>query len=360
MNKSAILGFGIGLAACLVVGGFFYFQAQSANQTSVVNVPPKTAAPAISKATGKPLKPANPLLEPPADGALKPAADEPGAKIAMTREIVNGGTYSSGGTVDVTVTIAKEGNKDIRAMGLVENLPAGWTYDSVVSGNPPDLLPTKGRTPTLEYAWFNIPSFPVTFTYRVQVAGSGDVPQEITGQALYRTDGPELRTEVVTSVLAPGAPAPASANTGALSPDPAAAAKSAADAKPALSGTGMEMARTVARGKFTPGTPLEVQVTMNYGLSDAITALAVVETLPQGWTFGKVTGGTPPAVSPPEGSTGVLNFVWINIPAWPATFTYTVTPPATDTGAKRISGQVLYRGSNAQEQTPTLVTEVTP
>jgi hypothetical protein len=349
MNKSAVLGFAIGLAAfALVAGGYFFLNAMNTAQQAT-NVPPAVKAPL-------PAKPAV-QAELPRQALLKPAVEEPEGKLAMVREIANGGAYSPGGTLDITLTIAQEGDKPVRALGIIETLPDGWTFEATADGNTPDLSPPKGRTPTLEFAWINVPEFPVTFTYRVNAPATANTPLEITGQTLYRTDGPELRTPVASSTLAPGGP-PAPNPAPAAESAPAPAAKAAPPTAPATGG--FEIARTAANGVYTAGSGLEVQVSMNYGGSEPVSALALVETLPQGWTFAKVTGGTPPSVSPKEGTPGVLSFVWINIPAWPSTFTYQVNVPQDAAGAQRISGQALYRTSGAQEQTATIVTEISP
>lgn len=354
MNKSAWIGFAVTIMIFMAcAAGYVGFKSlQTAQQAT--NLPPRAPQamkPAVPPAPNAPITPPTQVRK----EALQPASEDPNAKIAMVRELANGGTFQPGGTVDVTVTITKDGDKPVRAIGLIENLPDGWSFDSIVGGNPPDLSPPKGRTPTLEYAWFNIPEFPASFTYRVKAPASATAPVEITGQTLFRTDGPELRTPAASSVLAPGGPAVPAAETPAPAAPPADAAKAAP--VPAA-GAGFDLAQAASANAYTPGSPLEVQVSMNYGGADPVTALAVVETLPEGWTFGKVTGGTPPAVAPKEGAAGVVNFIWINIPAWPATFAYSVNVPQGVSGAQKISGQALYRTSGDQQQTGTIVTEI--
>ncbi len=230
MNKSAMFGFAIGVVVfVLLITGYF--------MTSGVPKPavkPGVKTPPAPVRTATPASPAKPLQRPKAP--VTPASATPSAsdtKLTMMRELANGGAYQKGGTMDVTLTLASSGADPVRAMGVVENLPDGWTFDSVISPERPDLSPPKGRDKKLEFAWFNIPQFPATFTYRIKAAETMDGTRELSGEALYRTNGPELRSPEIVSILTPGAPAPAAAPAPAPTPAPAAAPAPAPTPAPA-------------------------------------------------------------------------------------------------------------------------------
>lgn len=126
--------------------------------------------------------------------------------LTLTRD-VPAGHYTPGATLDITVTLSSSGAGTVSSMGLQETLPAGWSFHSLVSGSFPHLYPSSGRTGTLDFAWIFIPPFPTQFTYRVQVPTGETGTRQITGQGIYRTSGPELRTPVVTTSI-PGLESP--------------------------------------------------------------------------------------------------------------------------------------------------------
>ncbi len=225
MNKSAMFGFAIGVVVfVLLITGYFMSKGPAtapAPAASPRQTPIKTAMPVKPPALNK-------KASVPAGQTAAGAGD---TKLTMMRELANGGAYQKGGTMDVTLTLATEGAEPVRAMGVVENLPEGWTFDGVVSTDRPDLSPPKGRDKKLEFAWFNIPKFPASFTYRIKASETLDGTRELTGEALYRTNGPELRSPAIASILTPGGPAPAApAATPAPAPAPEAAPAAATPA----------------------------------------------------------------------------------------------------------------------------------
>jgi len=139
-----------------------------------------------------------------------------------------------------------------------------------------------------------------------------------------------------------------------------ATAPAAPAAPPTPSGEGFSLGRNIAAGGYTPGQPLDVELVMNYGASDPVTAVAIQETLPAGWTFEKVTGGAAPVISRKPGAEGVLSFVWINVPSLPASFTYAARVPDGESGVKQLSGEARYRTSGPEERSAPVVTELKP
>ena len=74
-----------------------------------------------------------------------------------------------GDTMDISITIAGEGT--LAALSLVEILPDGWTFNSMVEDGGMDIKPESGATGNLEFLWFmsEVPELPFTVTYRVNV-----------------------------------------------------------------------------------------------------------------------------------------------------------------------------------------------
>lgn len=106
---------------------------------------------------------------------------------------------------------------------------------------------------------------------------------------------------------------------------------------------GVALERSV--GAFTPGEVLDVTVTITAEDGSAISAVGLTETVPDGWTFVSVDGeiGQVPPISPHEGDTGDLGFIWFAVPDFPVTFTYTLQVPADAEANADITGWVDYR-----------------
>ena len=125
-----------------------------------------------------------------------------GGGMKMSRVAAPGG-YRTGQALDVMVSLACEGKEKVTALALVERLPKGWSFQEVSGGAKPVIAPTKGVGGELTFVWVQVPAFPCTVSYRVvagtEVAGA----QEFQGQAVYRQAGPEQRTEMVKTVVAP-------------------------------------------------------------------------------------------------------------------------------------------------------------
>ena len=357
MNKASLFGFAAGLAVfvALTAGYLAYKGAFSPEKEP-------SAAPPARPVTELPKRPPVPAAETPKPPPApeKPAVQMQTAALKLERTLAGQGAYAPGGTLEVAVAVSKKGEEPIRAMGLQEYAPEGWVFDGIVEGDRPDLVPPAGRKGILEFAWFNIPEYPTKFTYRLRVPEGADGRREVRGQVLYRTDGPELRTDMLVSPLEKGeaaaAPAPA------LEPEPAAEEAKAAplpDWMPAA-GPGLQIAHSVPDDSFTPGQPLEITVGMNCGPDEPVTAMAVVEQLPEGWTFAALGEGDAPAIKPKPGAGGRLDFVWINVPKWPAVFSFSVNVPPDETESQTLSGQALFRLTGPEEQSAPVVTVLKP
>lgn len=126
--------------------------------------------------------------------------------LTMTRTIVPEGVYEPGVPLDVTITLDFIGDDTLTALGVEEVFPPGWTFDSVVSEDGPSIVPPADWPELLEFAWFPLPEFPVSFTYRVNPPqGEGGSPQ-IVGEAYCRVSGvgPVSSGSVITGLSLPG------------------------------------------------------------------------------------------------------------------------------------------------------------
>lgn len=107
-----------------------------------------------------------------------------------------------------------------------------------------------------------------------------------------------------------------------------------------------------ANGYFVNGTAeLSVQVTINYdGTEGTITALGYEEQIPAGFSYlGPLASENPtPPIVPNSGQTGTLNFAYIFVPSFPATFTYRIACPPSICEPGQLVGKVLYRTSGPQ------------
>ncbi len=97
------------------------------------------------------------------------------------------------GTYEVVVTLTHSAPAALTALALVEALPAGWSFERLVSrGAAPQVRPAAGARGTLEFAWVALPkAWPVTFAYRVGVPLRSPVSKAFAGEAYFREGGGE-------------------------------------------------------------------------------------------------------------------------------------------------------------------------
>lgn len=92
------------------------------------------------------------------------------------------------------------------------------------------------------------------------------------------------------------------------------------------------------------GKSLDITVVLEYSGAGNVTALGVLQRLPEGWRFEEMAGGAElPVVVPNKGARGELTFAWIQPPSFPCTFTYRVTPAADGDALQSLQGQALFR-----------------
>ncbi len=134
-----------------------------------------------------------------------PGGNEPPSSLVLERAVSGNRRYWPGQTLTVILTIRNPIRLRISALGLKETLPAGWVLESVVESSNAVVVPSAGTTGTLEFAWIDIPIFPVKVVYTVKVPNDAEGQAVICGYVLYRTvDSEELTSPDVQTVLLKG------------------------------------------------------------------------------------------------------------------------------------------------------------
>ena len=136
--------------------------------------------------------------------ALSVSAPAQAPSITVQRMVVPA-VYTAGQDISVTVTITKNDTRAVTAIALQDTVPGKWTYLNVSSTNP-TMTPLKGQdipnadgTKTLSFYYVSIPTFPITFTYRV-TTGTADLGAlGITGFAKFRFTGAEEQSPIVAT-----------------------------------------------------------------------------------------------------------------------------------------------------------------
>jgi hypothetical protein len=138
----------------------------------------------------------------------------------------------------------------------------------------------------------------------------------------------------------------------------AASASSALEAKTSGVAYTRSVAATAANAlDAARGSTLDVTVHMEYAGKDPVNALGCVESLPDGWAFEGIVQDTDPAIliAPNTGAGGILEFSWLEVPAFPVNFTYRVS---TGGIGGSILGQSLYRQSGPEARSATVVSAI--
>ncbi|HOK89702.1 MAG TPA: PKD domain-containing protein [Candidatus Hydrogenedentes bacterium] len=235
--------------------------------------------------------------------------------------------------VEVTLLLEYRGTATMTALGLVETLPDGWSFEGLVSGTV-DLVRQNGND--VEFAWITPPAFPVSLTYRVRAPADLSGNQVFSGILYYRFDAGGLSYGPVTTALASA--------TGSDGPNPSPDAL---------------LTRVFSTGDiYTPGEPITVTLTMAYAGLFPLSSLGIRETLPDGWTLGEIAGNCPPPVFRQNGRDA--EFAWIDLPSLPCSFTYQVWPPVNASGLAGFSGVMLFRAEGGEQTSIPFVGVLSP
>ena len=133
-----------------------------------------------------------------AAGVLFAAEGSAATAFALNRTTSVTTFYTPGSSVDVTVTLILTTSDTLTAIGLEEQIPAGWSYAGIVSGSGPQVVPLAGVQGLLEFAWFPLPTLPVSFTYRLNVPIGSEGTRVIRGEGVARLFlAGEVRTAAV-------------------------------------------------------------------------------------------------------------------------------------------------------------------
>ena len=115
--------------------------------------------------------------------------------------------YTPGGTVDVQITLDYTGGDTVLALGCRNYIPPGWTFNSYPGAQPgaslPDGYALNETTGLLEFVYGDVPTLPVTFTYRLDVPGNATGAQALDGCGEIRFDGAGFVSPVVMNTLIP-------------------------------------------------------------------------------------------------------------------------------------------------------------
>ncbi|MBI1317466.1 MAG: hypothetical protein GC168_00770 [Candidatus Hydrogenedens sp.] len=258
------------------------------------------------------------------------------ANMVLTRSVE--GFYDAGATLHITIVATKD-TTQLLAFALRETLPEGVEFKEVESatfGQTPSIRPAPGDGGELQFAWINVPAFPFTMTYSVEVTGEVQESVDLTGQIEYRTTGGREFSEVTTTTL--DGPPPVPLNT--------------AEAL---------LTRAVS-GAYEANALLEV--TLNVTKNEiAVNEVSLKESLPEGWTYdgvvaqpGTVVADTLPAV----GSGGEIAFGWNAPPDFPLSIAYRIRVGNDASSAVSLSGAMEYRTTGRVERSNVVTTALEP
>ncbi|MBI2422402.1 MAG: right-handed parallel beta-helix repeat-containing protein [Candidatus Hydrogenedentes bacterium] len=131
------------------------------------------------------------------DGYILAVAADAVESVSMTRAVENGGIYTPGVQLEVTLEVALTGPEDV-VLAIEEMLPPGWTFQGINNSAPgagpaPDWSNMRSGG-GLELAWYDSGeplSFPFTVTYRVRppAESKGGLAEFIAGRVIARSDG---------------------------------------------------------------------------------------------------------------------------------------------------------------------------
>ncbi len=137
-----------------------------------------------------------------------------GSTLVVTRSFVQG--YIAGETLDVRLDVSNPDDIELNALYLRETLPAGWTFDAIVSDNSGGEILRGQTTAPFECLWLEMPTNSAfRLTYRVNVPAGTTGAQRFSGELDWaRFDAPQTVTvggttsilsdnQVVTPVITP-------------------------------------------------------------------------------------------------------------------------------------------------------------
>ncbi|MBF0450874.1 MAG: DUF5011 domain-containing protein [Candidatus Magnetomorum sp.] len=222
--------------------------------------------------------------------------------------------YLPGHSVPIDVDIHLSTDTDtfntFTAVGLIVHLPENWTFDHAYGDSAPvsavtGIVPDQGSSGTLQFAWFNISSHTISFTYDVIPPSGANSSEMITATVKYRfSNGIERSTQLLPKDLL---------------------------LEPAVLSV-EHHCETI----YIPNMELPVDTIITYnGSSDTLSNMQLSLSIPENWALTKMSGTGQPSDIVKNGNS--ILFKWIdNIPSSPIVFSY-VFIPGTPTGTDDVS-----------------------
>lgn len=266
--------------------------------------------------------------------------------------------------LDVSVELTYTGEEPLLTLGLKEIIPEGLVFEEVISGSAPPLQPTRGASGTLEFGWIFVPSFPVSFTFRLRFAqpiGGGN--QSITGVGIYASFGDPQETEPVISYF--DCPITEGQIEGEGIPEGIEGEGIPEGSPEGFEGEGTIEGEGIIEGEgsaetvslnissksgdiYSPDQEMEFEVNISYLNPLEITALGAKVFLPKYWQFVKFTAGSPPPIYFFDTETGIAEFAWIFVPSGGIAFSFSVRVSPETEGIQEVSGYGIYRTTGDQ------------
>jgi hypothetical protein len=105
-------------------------------------------------------------------------------------------SYTPGKSLAVKTTMNYTGAEPVTALAIQTTLPQAWTYGGIRGDIKPAIDPPAGTAGQLTLIWIQIPSFPATIEYTLDVPEWTEGTHKLSTQAIYRTLGGELQSPI--------------------------------------------------------------------------------------------------------------------------------------------------------------------
>ena len=204
--------------------------------------------------------------------------------------------------IDVNIYLSKDAYEynEFTAIGLIVHLPDSWTFDRAYGQGAPistetGIVPEKGDTGVIQFAWFTILNNTISFTYDVIPPEGANTDETITSTVKYRfANGIERSANLLPYELVL-TPASLSISQQTIS-------------------------------DYIPNMEIPVNTVITYtGKSDTLSNMQLSVPLPTGWSITNIGGVGQPQNLIMNGSTALLK--WTEpVPSSPIVFSYDLIP----------------------------------
>ncbi len=137
--------------------------------------------------------------EPAKETEASPATATTGAEATaspFTVAIETISSFTPGKPLTVKTTMNYTGAEPVTALAIQTTLPQAWTYGGIRGDIKPAIEPPAGTAGQLTLIWIQIPSFPATIKYTLDVPEWTEGTHKLSTQAIYRTLGDELQSPI--------------------------------------------------------------------------------------------------------------------------------------------------------------------